>query len=50
MEVTYNDYAHTCLSPSEVIDSTLDPPYFLLFIFYRHSFHLLHELNPILSV
>lgn len=42
MEVTYNDYAHTCLSPSVIIVSAPDSPYFLLFIFYRHSFHLLH--------
>lgn len=49
-EVTYNDYAHTYLSPSGIIVSAPDPPYFLLFIFYRHSFHLAHKLNLILSI
>lgn len=50
IQVTSNDYAHTCLSPSGIIVSTPDSPYFLLFVFYRHGFHLLHKPNLIVSI
>lgn len=50
MEVTPNDNTHTYLPLSGIIVFGPNPPYFLLFIFYRHSFHLLHRLNLILGI